>query len=402
MPTLSPILERFKPSAIAGMMGVTARMRAEGRTLYDFSTGEPDFDTPDPIKQAAVEAIARGETKYSPTDGTIAMRAAVQRKFERDNGLAFELEQIIVASGAKPLLADIMRTLAADDDEIVLAAPCWPSHVGMIELAGARPVYVPTTQTDGFRMTSDRLSGALSERTRAVLLCSPSNPSGAIYSPAELQAIADVLRRHPHLWIVTDDLYEHIVYDGRRLQTILEIAPDLADRTVVVNGVSKAYAMTGWRIGYAAGPQSLMDAVRKVMSQATGCPCSISQAAAIAALDGPLDCVHRFVVTYQARRDRSVQALNQMPGLDCRSPDGAFYLYPSCAGIIGSLRPNGDPISSSADFASYLLEEWSVAVVPGSAFELDPHIRISFATADAELDAGIGRIGQAISRLRGH
>ena len=400
MPPLSPILDRFKPSAIAGMMGLAARMRAEGRTLFDFSTGEPDVDTPDHIKQAAVEAIARGETKYSPTDGTIAVRQAVRRKFARDNGLAFELSQIVVASGAKPLLADILRTLASGGDEIALPAPCWPSHVGMIELAGAAPVYVATTMAGRFKMDPGQLAGALSERTRAVLLCSPSNPSGAIYSDAELLALAEVLRQRPYLWIITDELYQHIVYDGRKSRSIVEIAPDLSDRTIVVNGVSKAYAMTGWRIGYAAGPQPSMDALRKVMSQATGCPCSISQAAAIAALDGPLDCVRGFVESYQRRRDRTVRALSRMPGISCLSPDGAFYLYPSCDGIIGSQRPDGQLISSSSDFAAYLLEEWSVAVVSGSAFELDPHIRISIATADTELDEGIVRIGEAISNLQ--
>lgn len=399
MPRLSPLLDRFKPSAIAGMMGTVARMQSEGRTLYDFSTGEPDFDTPEHIKQAAIVAINNGETSYSPTDGSIAVRRAAQHKFERDNNLGFALDQIIVATGAKPLLADIIRTMASVGDEIVLAAPCWPSHVGMIELAGAKPVFVTTTQNDGFIMEPKQLDEAITERTRAIILCSPSNPTGAAYSKDALQTVADVLRRHPDVWIITDDLYEHIIYDGREFHTILEVAPDLAERTVVVNGVSKAYAMTGWRIGFAAGPVDLMAAVRKVMSQATGCPCSISQAAAVAALEGPLAPVHKFVETYQARRNRSVRALNQMPGLDCLTPDGAFYLYPSCAGLIGLHKSDGQVINSSGDFADYLLQDWSVAVVPGSAFELDPHFRISFATADAELDEGIARIGRAIAEL---
>ncbi len=398
-PELSPILGRFKPSAIAATMALAARMRAEGRELYDFSTGEPDFETPDYIKQAGIAAINRGETKYSPTDGTIAMREAVQRKFKRDNDLTFTLPQIIVGSGAKPLLADIVRTLASEGDQIVLAAPCWTSHVGIIELAGAKPVCVTASQAQGFKITPGALADALTVRSRAVLLCSPSNPTGATYSESELAALAEVLRPRPDLWIVTDDLYEHIVFDGRRFCTLLNVAPDLADRTVVVNGVSKAYAMTGWRIGYAAGPPKLMDAVRKVMSQAAGCPSSVGQAAAIAALDGPLDCVHEFVAVYEARRNRTVRSLNQFPGISCISPEGAFYVYPSCEGVIGAVTPKGEAIGSSSDFARYLLEDWSVAVVPGAAFELDPHFRISFATADAALDEGVARIGRAVSQL---
>ena len=399
MPALSPLLELFKPSAIAGMMGTVARLQSEGKKLYDFSTGEPDFDTPAHIKQAAIDAIIRGETKYTPSDGSIAARQAVQRKFARDNNLAFNLEQIIVATGAKPLLADIIRAMAGPGDEITLAAPCWPSHVGMIELAGATPVFVKTTQGDGFIMQPDQLEQNITPKTRAIILCAPSNPTGAVYSRQALLDIADVLTKHPDLWIITDDLYEHIIYDNHQFHSILEVAPDLADRTIVVNGVSKAYAMTGWRIGYAAGPPQLMNAVRKVMSQATGCPCSISQAAAIAALDGPLDGVHEFVKTYQARRDRAVATLNQTPGIDCLSPDGAFYLYPSCAGVIGKQTPEGETISSSLDFANYLLNQWDIAVVPGNAFEQDPHFRISIATADDDLDEGIIRIKRAVSQL---
>ncbi len=399
MPTLSPLLDRFKPSAISGMMGTVARLQAQGKKLYDFSTGEPDFDTPEHIKQAAIEAIKQGDTKYSPTDGTIAMRAAVQRKFERENNLGFKLEQIIVATGAKPLIADIIRAMAGSGNEIMLAAPAWPSHVGMIELAGAEPVFVRAGQSDGFIMGPEQLAAAITSKTRAVLLCSPSNPTGAVYGQEALLVIAEVLRKFPDLWIITDDLYEHIIYDDRKFHSILNVAPDLADRTVVINGVSKAYAMTGWRIGYAAGPTDLMNGVRKVMSQATGCPSSVSQAAAIAALDGPLECVSEFVTSYQARRDRSVGALNQTPGIDCLSPQGAFYLYPSCAGVIGKHQPDGTVIKSSHDFAKYLLNDWSIAVVPGSAFELDPHFRISTATADDDLDEGIAQIKKAVAAL---
>ena len=402
MPELSPILDQFRPSAIAGMMSVAAIMRAKGLKLYDFSTGEPDFDTPDHVKQAATEAIWRGETKYSPTDGTIAVRQAVRRKFARDNNLDFSLHQIIVASGAKPLLADIFRTLVSQGDEVILAKPCWTSHIGMVQLVGARPAYVTTTQAQSFKMNLSALEEALSPRTRAVVLSSPSNPAGVVYSEVELAGIADVLRTRPDVWVVTDDLYEHIMFDGRKFCTLLNVAPDLAERTVMVNGVSKAYAMTGWRIGFAAGPKLLMDAVRKIMSQSTGCPSSVSEAAAIAALDGPLESVRSFCSAYQARRDRAVRSLNQFPGITCIPPEGAFYLYPSCHGVIGTMTPKGERIGSSTDFARYLLEDWNVAVVPGSAFKLDPHFRISIATADADIDEGIARIGRAVSPLRRH
>jgi aspartate aminotransferase len=399
MPQLSSILDRFAPSPITKMSSAVYIKSSQGHRLFDFTTGEPDFDTPRHIKDAAIGAINNGETKYSPTDGTIEVRKAVQRKFKRENNLEFKSDQIIVASGAKPLLADILRTIAGGGDEIALARPCWPSHVGMIEICGAKPNYVDTCQDEGFIMKPEKLAAVLTNRTRVLLLCAPSNPTGAVYPPDTLMEIAEILRQYPEMWVVTDDLYEHIIYDGRKFCTLLEIAPELADRTIVVNGVSKAFAMTGWRIGYAGGPSNLIDGVRKIMTQATGCPSSISQVAAIAALDGPLDCVQHFVKIYQARRDRSASRLNQISGIDCHIPDGAFYLYPSCEGIIGKKRPDGQLINSSSDFAEYLLEEHSVAVVPGAAFELDPHIRISTATADAILDEGLEQISKAVSQL---
>jgi aspartate aminotransferase len=399
MPQLSSILDRFAPSPIAKMSSAVSIKSSQGHRLFDFTTGEPDFDTPRHIKDAAIEAINNGETKYSPTDGTIEVRKAVQRKFKRENNLEFKSDQIIVASGAKPLLADIVRTIAGVGDEIALARPCWPSHVGMIEICGANPNYVDTCQDEGFIMKPEKLAAVLTNRTRVLLLCAPSNPTGAVYPPDTLMEIAEILRQYPEMWVVTDDLYEHIIYDGRKFCTLLEIAPELADRTIVVNGVSKAFAMTGWRIGYAGGPSTLIDGVRKIMTQATGCPSSISQVAAIAALDGPLDCVQQFVRAYQARRDRSASRLNQIPGIDCHVPDGSFYLYPSCEDIIGKKRPDGQLINSSSDFALYLLEDYSVAVVPGIAFKLDPHIRISTATADAILDEGLEQISKAVSQL---
>jgi aspartate aminotransferase len=399
LPAFSPILDRFKPSAISEIFSLAARLKAEGRKIYDLSTGEPDFDTPRHIRDAAAEAMAAGDTKYSPVDGTFAMKAAVSRKFQRENALTFTNDEIVIASGAKPLLADAIRTIASPGYDVVLSAPCWPSHVGMIEIAGASPRYVHTSVDTGFKMTPATLAAAMTPATRAVLLCSPSNPTGATYSAAELSALAEVLVRHPDVWVVSDDLYEHILFDGRSFSTMAQVAPALRSRTLTVNGVSKAYAMTGWRIGYAAGPQPLISALRKVMSQATGCPSSIGQAAAIAALDGRQDFLSTSVDIYQRRRDRSTAVLNKTNSIRCALPEGAFYLYPWCGGVKGKQTPGGAIIGSSADFVRYLLKDWSVAVVPGAAFEGDPHFRISIATADADLDEGIRRIGAAVEAL---
>jgi len=400
MPGFSPLLDRFQPSAIVGVSNLAARLSHQGVKLYNFSIGEPDFATPEHICQAAIAAIDRGQTKYSPTDGSIALREAVQRKFKRDSGFEFSLNQIVATSGAKPLIADILRTITAEGDDIVLAVPAWTSHVGMINLVGANAVFVATSQQTSFRMTPQALDAVMTDKTRAVLLCAPANPSGAVYSRSEMKALAEVLAKYPDAWIISDDLYEHIVFDKKCFHSILEVAPELAGRTVLVNGVSKAYAMTGWRIGFGAGPVALMDGVRKLMSQSTGCTCSISEEAAIAALDGPLDCVHTFVAAYQARRDLAVAALNRIEGIECLSPGGAFYLYPSCAGLIGRRKPDGSIIESSSDVATYLLKDWSVVTVPGSAFELDPHLRFSIATAEQEIVAGIGRIAEAVDALQ--
>jgi aspartate aminotransferase len=399
LPALSPILDRFKPSAISEIFSLAARLKAEGRKIYDLSTGEPDFHTPRHIRNAAAEAMAAGDTKYSPTDGTFAMKAAVSRKFQRDNSLTYTNDEIVIANGAKPLLADAIRTIASPGCDVILAAPCWPSHIGMIEIAGASPRFVRTNMETGFKMTPAALAAAMTPATRAVLLCSPSNPTGATYSATELAQLAEVLGRHPDVWIVSDDLYEHILFDGRSFSTIAQVAPELRSRTLTVNGVSKAYAMTGWRIGYAAGPQPLIGALRKVMSQTAGCPSSIGQAAAIAALDGPQDFLSAWVDVYQRRRDRSAAVLNKTNALRCAVPEGAFYLYPWCGGLKGKVTPGGMTIGTSADFVRYLLEDWSVAVVPGAAFEGDPNFRISFATADADLDEGIRRIAVAVEAL---
>ena len=399
-PPLPPLLDSFEASPIARMFSLAADLKAAGKKILDLSSGEPDADTPAHIKAAAAEAMARGETKYLPVQGSIALREAVRRKFARDNGLELAPGQIVIGSGAKPLLADLLRSLAAPGDEVVLASPCWPSHTGMIRLVGATPRLVPADPLHGAWPSAEDWAAAITHRTRVVLLCSPSNPSGAVFAREDLEALAEVLRRHPDAWIVSDDLYEHLLFDGRRFVSLLDVAPDLTARTILVNGVSKAYAMTGWRIGFAAGPLPAMAALGQVLSQATGCPSSISDAAAIAALDGPQDCLESFRAIYQRRRDRIAPALDALPGLACPRPAGAFYLFPSCAGLIGRRLPDGKTIESSQDFLTYLLEDFSIAAVPGSAFSCEPHFRLSIASADEVLDAAVARIGEAISSLK--
>ena len=399
MPELSPVLDRFAPSTIAVITDTAAALKKDGRRLYDFSTGEPDFTTPAHICEAAVAAMQRGETGYTPIVGSYAMREAIQYKYRRDNGLEFETGQLIVGNGAKPLIADILRALCAPETEVVLATPCWTSHPGMIRLVGCDPVLVHTRFEDGFRMRPQDLDAAMSDRTRAVILNAPSNPAGTVYDADQLAALAEVIRRYPDAWIVTDDLYEHIVFDGRRCPCILEVAPDLKERTVLVNGMSKGYAMTGWRIGYAAAPAPVVKGVSKIMSQGTGCPSSISQAAAAAALTGPMDCVLEFTASYEDRRNMSVAAINDIPGIQCHPPDGAFYLYPRCADLLGRTTPGGQEIGSSTDFVRYLLEDWSVVCVPGAAFEYDPHFRVSIATDKADLARGIELMAEAVAAL---
>lgn len=399
MPKLSALLDGFRPSAIAEITDQAAAMREQGRRLYNFSAGQPDFVTPGHICDAATQAMQRGETGYTPVSGTTALKNAIRRKYARDNSLVFETNQIVVGSGAKPLLADVLRTVCDNDDEVVLPTPCWTSHPGMIQLAGATPVLVPARPQDDFSITAEALRASLNGRTRALILNAPSNPCGAMYDARALHALAQVLREFPDVWVITDDLYEYIVYDGERCINLLEVAPDLAPRTVLVNGVSKAYAMTGWRIGYAAGPEACIAALNKIMSQGTGCPSSISQAAAAAALDGPQDCVREFIASYEMRRNRCLEKFAAIDGVDCRTPKGAFYLYPGIEALLGSRTPGGATIRCSVDFVRYLLDDYSVVVVPGAAFELDAHFRMSIATAMDELEAGIDRIAQAVSAL---
>lgn len=386
------------PSPIVAIFDKATELRAEGRDLVDFSVGEPDFDTPAHICEAGAEAIAKGLTRYTPTDGTAALKDAIRRKFTRDNGLEFSRAEIVVGAGAKPLLATAMQTVINPGEEVIVSTPAWASHVGMIQVCGGSVIFVPTGKDDGFRLDAARLEAAITPATRMLLLCSPSNPTGAVYSAEELASLAEVLRDHPKILVMSDDLYEHIVFDDREFATLASVAPDLRERILTVNGVSKAYAMTGWRIGYAGGPKWWTDGIRTVFSQTNGGPCSISQAAAAAALDGPQDFLADWRESYRRRRDLAQQGISSIAGLEAARPEGAFYVMPHCGGLIGRKRPNGRVIETSTDLASYFLDD-GVVVVPGAGFFCDPYLRISIATSEENIREGIRRMEAACMAL---
>jgi aspartate aminotransferase len=399
MSLIASRLSRIKPSPTIAVTNLARELKAAGRDIIGLGAGEPDFDTPDHIKQAAIEAIRRGETKYTAVDGTPELKAAICRKFRRENGLTFEPAQISVGSGGKQVLYNAFMATLNPGDQVVIPAPYWVSYPDMVLLAGGEPVFVSCPEQTGFKLRPEDLDAAITARTKWVVLNSPSNPTGAAYSRAELESLADVIRRHPQVWVLTDDIYEHLIYDGFVFSTFAQVAPDLADRTLTVNGVSKAYAMTGWRIGYAGGPKELIRAMATIQSQSTSNPCSISQAAAVAALDGDQGFLAERNEVFRRRRDLVVELLNRAPGLRCLKPEGAFYVYPSCAGVIGKRTPKGERIQSSEDFVRYLLEDAGVAVVHGAAFGLDPYFRISYATATELLEDACQRIVKACERL---
>ncbi|MDP3961533.1 MAG: pyridoxal phosphate-dependent aminotransferase [Pseudorhodobacter sp.] len=396
--TLADLMAGVSGSPIGAVFNKAVELRAQGRDLIDLSLGEPDFDTPEHIRAAAISAINAGQTRYTASDGTAALKDAISRKFSRDNGLSFSRAQIVVAAGAKPLIASALQVILNPGDAVILPTPVWTSHVGMVQACGAVPVLVATGAEHGFRLSAAQLAAAITPATRMLILCSPSNPTGSVYSAADLAALAEVLRRHPGIVILSDDLYEHIVFAPARFATLAQVAPDLAEHILTVNGVSKAYAMTGWRIGYAGGPTWWTDGLRTLFSQTNGGPCSISQAAAIAALDGPQAFLADWCETYRRRVDITFQALAQVPGLTVTRPEGAFFMLPGCAALIGRHTPAGRVIASSSDLAGYLLEA-GVVVVPGPAFYCDPYFRLSVATSEANIIAGIGRIAVACTAL---
>ena len=392
-------LGRIKPSPTIAVTSRARELKAAGHDVIGLGAGEPDFDTPDPIKEAAITAIRAGDTKYTAVDGTPALKQAICGKFKRDNHLDYAPEQINVGVGGKQVLFNAILATIEAGDEVIIPAPYWVSYPDIVLLAGGDPVIVPCSQEDGFRMKAAALEAAITPRTKWLILNSPSNPSGAAYTADELKALTDVLMRHPHVWVMTDDIYEKITYDNFVFSSVAEVEPGLYDRTLTVNGVSKSYAMTGWRIGYAGGPVELIKAMAKIQSQSTTNPASISQAAAVEALNGDQRFLAPRNAAFKKRRDMVVGRLNAIPGLECRTPEGAFYVYPSCAGVIGRATPDGKAIATSEDYATYLLESVGVAVVHGAAFGLDPHFRISYATSDSALEAACDRIAQANKAL---
>ncbi|MGQ2990072.1 MAG: pyridoxal phosphate-dependent aminotransferase [Brevundimonas sp.] len=396
----SSALARVKPSATIAVSAKARALAAAGRDIIGLGAGEPDFDTPDNIKQAAIDAIHRGETKYTDADGMPELKKAIVAKFARENGLTYEVSQIHVASGGKPVIYNALLATLNPGDEVLIPAPYWVSYPDMTLLAGGEPVFVTGEEKDGFKLRPEVLEAAITPRTKWLILNSPSNPTGAAYTRAELEALAEVLRRHPQVWILTDDMYEHLTFDDFEYTTIAQVAPDLYDRTLTVNGVSKAYAMTGWRIGYAGGPKALIDLMRKVASQTTSNPSSVSQWAAVEALNGTQDFLKPRNDAFQARRDLVVSMLNQASGIRCPNPEGAFYVYPSIEGLIGKTTPSGVVIDGDDTFTTELLEAEGVAVVQGSAFGLSPYFRVSYATSEAVLEEACTRIQRFAASLK--
>jgi aspartate aminotransferase len=400
MAFLSDQLARVKPSPTIAITSKALEMKAAGRDVIGLSAGEPDFDTPQNIKEAAVAAIAAGKTKYTAVDGIPELKAAICAKFARENGLAYKPAQVSVSSGGKQVLFNALMATLNPGDEVIIPTPYWVSYPDMVLIGGGTPVFVQGTPARGYKISPEALEAAITPRTKWFLFNSPSNPSGAGYSRDELKALTDVLLRHPHVWVMSDDMYEHLAFDGFSFCTPAQVEPALYDRTLTVNGVSKAYAMTGWRIGYAAGPEPLIAAMRKMQSQSTSNPCTISQWAAVEALNGPQDYLAESRLVFQRRRDLVVGLLNACPGIDCPMPEGAFYVYPSIAGLIGKTSAGGAVIADDEAFATALLEETGVAVVFGAAFGLSPAFRISYATSDAALSDACARIRAFCEGLR--
>ncbi|MCH2096492.1 MAG: pyridoxal phosphate-dependent aminotransferase [Rhodobacteraceae bacterium] len=400
MSFLSETLARVKPSPTVAVTAKARDLKAAGADVIGLGAGEPDFDTPDTIKAAAIAAINAGKTKYTAPDGIPELKEAICKKFARENGLDYKPSQVSVSTGGKQVLYNALMATMNPGDEVIIPAPYWVSYPDMVLLAGGTPVIVEAPLEAGFKLTPDQLEDAITPRTKWLIFNSPSNPTGAGYTRAELQALTDVLMRHPQVWVMTDDMYEHLVYDGFEFHTPAQIEPGLYERTLTCNGVSKAYAMTGWRIGYAAGPEPLIAAMRKIQSQSTTNPSSISQWAAVEALNGPQDFLAPNNALFRRRRDLVVSMLNAAEGLSCPVPDGAFYVYPSIAGCIGKTTPKGTTLTNDEDFATALLEEEGVAVVFGAAFGLSPNFRVSYATSDEALTEACHRIQRFCAALR--
>ncbi len=399
MTFLAGRLKRVKISPTLALTAKVAELKAQGRDVIGLGAGEPDFDTPDPIKQAACAAIEAGQTKYTAVDGTAELKQAVAGKFKRENGLDYAPEQITVACGGKHIIYNALMASLDPGDEVIIAAPYWVSYPDMVLLAEGTPVIVETRGEEGFKLAPRDLEAAITPKTKWLIFNSPGNPSGDAYTREEMRALTEVLLGHERVWVLSEDIYEHLVYDDFAFHTIAQVEPRLYERTLTMNGVAKAYAMTGWRIGFAGGPVELIKAMAKIQSQSTSNPCSISQAATVAALNGPKDFIAERNAVFKERRDMVTALLNEAAGIDCRRPEGAFYVYPSCAGVIGKKTPEGAPIASSEDFARALLESEGVAVVHGAAFGLDPYFRISYATSTELLREACGRIRRFCASL---
>jgi aspartate aminotransferase len=390
---LSSRVQRVKPSPTLAVTALAARLRSEGKDVIGLGAGEPDFDTPEAIKQAAIAAIKAGKTKYTPVDGTPELKQAIIDKFKRDNDLDYQADQILVSCGGKQSFYNLCQALLDPDDEVIIPAPYWVSYPDMVLLADGNPVILSAGQDQGFKILPEQLEATITDRTRLFVINSPSNPTGVAYSKEELAALAEVLLRHPQVLIATDDMYEHILFGGRPFVNILNACPELYDRTIVLNGVSKAYSMTGWRIGYAGGPVQLIKAMKKIQSQSTSNPTSISQAASVEALNGDQGCISEMLTAFEQRHAYVVERLNAIEGIECLPSDGTFYSFPNVTGVLDKLG-----LANDTEFSEYLLNEVGVALVPGSAFGLPGHIRLSFSTSMENLEKALDRIAMSVKK----
>lgn len=392
MSIIAKRMSAIKPSPTMAVTAKAGELKAQGVDVIGLGAGEPDFDTPDHIKEAGKAAIDAGKTKYTPTNGIPELRQAVVDKFKRENELDYDMSQVHIGVGGKQVLFNAIMASVNDGDEVLIPAPYWVSYPDMVLIAGGKPVFIPCTEDEQFKLTPEKLEAAITDKTKWLILNSPSNPTGAAYTAEDLQAVADVLLKHPQVWVMTDDMYEHLVYDDFEFKTIAQVEPKLYDRTLTINGVSKAFAMTGWRMGYACGPADLIKAMNNIQSQSASHTSSMTQHACVAALNGPLDFLPERNAVYKERRDLVVEMLNEAEGINCLTPEGAFYVYPSIAGCLGKTSKGGRKIESDSDFVTALLEEEAVASVQGEAFGLSPHFRISYATSTDALKKACTRI----------
>ncbi|OJW50311.1 MAG: aspartate aminotransferase [Alphaproteobacteria bacterium 41-28] len=400
MALISHRMSRIKPSPTLAVSARAAELKALGQDVISLGAGEPDFDTPDPIKKAAIKALSEGKTKYTAVEGILALRKAIAKKFKEENEIEYTPDQIIVGAGAKQVIFNALLATLNPRDEVIIPAPYWVSYPDMVEVGEGTPVIVRCSAESQLKLTPENLAEAITPKTKWLILNSPNNPSGMAYTRKELEALAEVIRRTPHLYVLSDDIYEHLVYDEFDFTTLAQVAPDLKERILTVNGLSKTYAMTGWRIGFGAGPRVLIEAMTTLQSQSTSHVTSITQEAAVVALEGSQDFIEEWVKIYTHRRDKALEILNKIPGLTCLKPQGAFYLYPSCVSLMGKKTPLKTIIGSDIDLANYLLESAGVAVVPGAAFGLSPYFRISYATDTDVLLEACHRISQAIGLLK--